>query len=91
MDREPNTHDEAPSIIEDHPYEPEDEWWSLCKVCRLAQAAHSSSTPEAYAAKELYFATLPRPTTEEMIERERSRLHQGGRIRIGYVGDDDDD
>lgn len=37
-------HDQAPSLITDHPFEPRGEWWSLCKHCRLAQAAHKETT-----------------------------------------------
>lgn len=37
-------HDEAPSGITDHPFEPRAEWWSLCRHCGLAQAAHSETT-----------------------------------------------
>ena len=37
-------HDETPSMIKDHSFVPRSEWWSLCKVCGLAQAAHSEST-----------------------------------------------
>lgn len=37
-------HDEAPAIITDHAYVPRDEWWSLCKHCGLAEAAHKETT-----------------------------------------------
>jgi hypothetical protein len=35
-------HDETPSIITDHPFDPKGEWWSLCqhKGCNLARSAH---------------------------------------------------
>jgi hypothetical protein len=33
---------EAPPTV-DHPYVPRAEWWSLCKACGLAEAAHPSS------------------------------------------------
>lgn len=36
-------HDEAPSVISDHPFEPRGAWWSLCKVCSLAESAHTES------------------------------------------------
>lgn len=36
-------HDETPSIIDDHPYEPKAQWWTLCKHCNLAESAHSRS------------------------------------------------
>lgn len=34
--------DEA--IISDHAFEPRGEWWSLCKHCPLAEAAHAETT-----------------------------------------------
>lgn len=37
-------HDETPSVISDHPFEPKDEWWSLCKHCNLAESAHKETT-----------------------------------------------
>lgn len=37
-------HDEAPSIIEDHPFEPKGEWYTLCKHCNLAESAHKETT-----------------------------------------------
>lgn len=39
-------HDEAPSVIIDHPFTPKGEWWSLCgyKGCNLAESAHSRTT-----------------------------------------------
>lgn len=36
-------HDETPALITDHKYAPRDEWWSLCKYCPLAEAAHAES------------------------------------------------
>lgn len=37
-------HDESPSGITDHPFEPRGEWWTLCKHCSRAQAAHAETT-----------------------------------------------
>lgn len=37
-------HDEAPSIITTHPFEPRGEWWTLCKHCNLAESAHMETT-----------------------------------------------
>lgn len=44
-------HDEAPSNIVDHPFEPKGEWWSLCgfrkddgDLCNLAESAHKETT-----------------------------------------------
>lgn len=45
--RNPVAHDQAPAIVSDHPFVPRDEWWSLCKVCALAQAAHAETTVDA--------------------------------------------
>lgn len=28
------------SVIKDHPFTPRGEWWSLCRVCNLSEAAH---------------------------------------------------
>lgn len=39
-------HDERPSVIMDHPFEPKGEWWSLCKHCNLAESAHKETTLE---------------------------------------------
>lgn len=44
-------HDEAPSNIVDHPFQPKAEWWSLCgfikpdgRRCNLAESAHAETT-----------------------------------------------
>lgn len=37
-------HDEAPSIISSHPFEPKKEWWSVCKYCEFAESAHTETT-----------------------------------------------
>lgn len=44
------SHDTSPAIITDHPFEPRGEWWTLCKICSLAEAAHAETTlqPIAY-------------------------------------------
>jgi hypothetical protein len=102
MAEEPKVHDEAPPGIGDHPFDPEGEWWSLCKHCGLARAAHFSATPESIATMQAHFRTLPRPNAEEMYERERHRMryptyvtpegeHDNGRPKIGYVSDDEDE
>lgn len=36
-------HDEAPSLIVDHKWSPMGEWYTRCKHCRMAQAAHAES------------------------------------------------
>lgn len=38
------THDETPSGIVDHPFEPKGEWWTLCKQCNFAESAHAETT-----------------------------------------------
>lgn len=40
-------YDEAPSGITDHSFEPRGEWYTLCRHCGLAQAAHAETTVEA--------------------------------------------
>lgn len=37
-------HDQAPSQVIDHPFEPRGEWYTLCKHCRLAESAHKETT-----------------------------------------------
>jgi len=36
-------HDETPSGITDHKYSSRGEWWDLCHICGLAEAAHAES------------------------------------------------
>jgi hypothetical protein len=79
---------------DDHPFEPKDQWWGLCKHCNLAQAAHLSSKPEVIEEMQAHFASLPRAADRLRVDREAEteRLKQGGRARIvGYMDDDDDD
>lgn len=33
----------APAIITSHPFEPTSDWWTVCGVCGLAEAAHADS------------------------------------------------
>jgi hypothetical protein len=97
--QEPKTHDEAPAIISDHPFEPRGEWWSLCKHCGLAQAAHSSSTinsrmemlrehMETYGEIRHVDPVQKELLGREFRDYERERIHSGGRVRMGYVSDD---
>jgi hypothetical protein len=37
-------YDETPSMITDHVFEPRAEWWTLCKHCRLSEAAHMQTS-----------------------------------------------
>jgi hypothetical protein len=89
---EPKAYDDAPSVINDHPFVPQDEWWSLCKHCGLAQAAHSSSTintqEEIKKDHMAAYGEVRYATPMEVLRRERDRVHQAGRARIGYYSDD---
>lgn len=40
---QPAAHDESPSVITSHPFEPKGEWWTLCKHCNLAESAHKET------------------------------------------------
>lgn len=79
-------HDEAPSKIDDHAFEPRGAWYTLCKHCTLAMAAHDRTTVDA--AEEIRKDHLRQ---QEWREAEQQRLHSGGRARIAYVGDEDDE
>lgn len=37
-------HDQSPSIVIDHSFEPRGEWWTLCLHCSLAESAHKNTT-----------------------------------------------
>jgi hypothetical protein len=93
--RKATGHDDSPAIISDHAFDPLTEWWTLCKVCGLAQAAHVSSTPAAIAEMQAEFDRLRKGQQpvgrERYLERQRERLHSGGRARIGYYSDDNYD
>ena len=47
MVRKNKEHDETPAIISDHSFEPRREWWSLCRHCNLAMAAHAETKIDA--------------------------------------------
>lgn len=87
-------HDEAPSNIVDHAFEPSGAWWSLCKHCNLAQAAHLETTIDSLEEiKKDHIAAYGevKYATDGMRQRaeELERLRSGGRVRIGYTSDDD--
>lgn len=100
---EPRVEDEASPGVGDHPFDPKGEWWSLCKHCGLARAAHKTSTIDVRRA--MFEDQMARygeirhaiPEQKAALEKEfrderdfeRERIHQGGRARI--VVDDDDD
>lgn len=37
-------HDESPSGITDHAFEPKGAWFTLCRHCNLAESAHAETT-----------------------------------------------
>lgn len=39
----------TPAAITNHAFEPEDAWWTVCRVCGLAEAAHETTTLPASA------------------------------------------
>jgi hypothetical protein len=70
-------HDETPSQITDHAFEPRGEWYTLCKHCRLSEAAHRETT--LTGEEHLHF---PHASVE---------VTPIGRERFHYLGDDDDE
>jgi len=47
MDNNPKrevAHDETPSPVTGHAFVPREQWWSLCKICGFAEAAHEETT-----------------------------------------------
>lgn len=86
MAEKPKAHDETPAHVDDHPFEPRGQWWSLCKHCGLAQAAHSSSTIDIQTEIQ-----RDHERQAEWRKAELKRAHEGGRARIGYYSDDTDD
>lgn len=83
-----DAHDDPPSV-NDHAFEPSDEWWSLCKHCNIAQAAHLLTHPVVSHEIALHFEELR--AQREAREEERRRIESGGRVRIGYYNDDNSD
>lgn len=89
MDKEPKAHDEAPPEIDDHPFEPRGEWWSLCKICGLARAAHSSSVIDVQAEMikehiETYGAVQHAKRRDEL-----ERISTGAdRVEIAYFSEE---
>lgn len=39
-----DTAPDTKSAVTDHPFEPRDRWWSVCKHCGIAEAAHLHTT-----------------------------------------------
>lgn len=42
--KKPVEFDEAPAEIDDHAFEPRGAWYTLCRHCGLAMAAHEETT-----------------------------------------------
>lgn len=40
----PIQHDETPSGVTNHAFEPKGAWYTLCKHCNLAESAHAETT-----------------------------------------------
>lgn len=83
--KKPIETDEAPAIINDHAFEPRGEWYTVCKHCGLAAAAHSETSID----------DLEEIRADHERQRQRS-AHIGyvgdeddGTSHIGYYGDDD--
>lgn len=94
MAEEPKAFDDPSPRIDGHAFDPVGKWWSLCRHCNLARAAHTSSTIDVRA--EMFKEQMEtyghvRYPSFSSAEQERERIRQGGRARIGYIGDDDDD
>jgi hypothetical protein len=41
-------HDETPALISDHKFEAMGEWYTRCRHCKLAEAAHAQSVIRYY-------------------------------------------
>lgn len=93
MAEEPKAEDEAPPAVDNHPFEPRGAWWSLCKVCGLARAAHSSSTIDT--RREMFLDQMKRygkinhvdPARSEQLTREFEE-QEAAHVEIGYYSDD---
>lgn len=86
MAEEPKAEDEAPPSVGDHPFEPRGKWWTLCKVCGLARAAHSSSTIDERL--EMLKDQMARYGEVRHVNPERAaELTREMRDRHGYIGD----
>lgn len=44
MNVERDTGDDGPAVITDHPFEPREDWYTVCRICDLAEAAHETTT-----------------------------------------------
>lgn len=73
-------YDEAPSAVMDHPFVPKGAWYTRCRDCGLAEAAHKFTTIDS----------IDEIKAEHERDREREEPPQG-RVVIGYYSDDNDD
>lgn len=88
MAEDPTPEDEAPPEVGDHPFEPRGKWWSLCKVCGLARASHSSSTIDTRL--EMLKEQMERYGEVRHVNPERaSELTREMRSRHSYIGDNE--
>lgn len=84
--------DESPPGINDHPFEPRGEWWSLCKHCGLARASHSSSTIDVQ--EEMIKEHIREYGYVQFARRqdELRRISRGDdRVQIAYFSEDNPD
>lgn len=70
---------EAPSAITDHAFVPRGAWYTVCKHCGLAEAAHKFSTIDQLAE------------IKADHERQNERKKSESRVVIGYYSDDNED
>lgn len=98
MAEKPKAEDEAPPVVGDHPFEPRGKWWSLCKHCGLARAAHSSSTIDVQKAmfeeQMARYGEVRRARPEvpkHSYVSDDSRPGDRHRAGVRYVGDDEDE
>lgn len=72
-------YDEAPSAVMDHPFVPRGAWYTKCRDCGLAEAAHKFTTIDSLAA------------IQADHERQNEREEPESRVVIGYYSDDNED
>lgn len=96
MAEEVKPEDEAPPGVDDHPFEPRGAWWSLCKTCGLARAAHSSSVIDE--RREMFKEQMARYGEIRHVDPERKaeldeefrefKPPEPAHVEIGYYSDD---
>lgn len=90
MARKEKGHDEAPALITNHVFAPKRglaQWWSLCNICNLGEAAHAKSVLEKTVE---HGEVVIRDTRRSIVYsgEDETAIVAGG---IQYVGDDDMD